>query len=191
MCAVHRCFLYESYLLCFVPVCLLGWYLLQKFFKRGYSSRTFEEVECDEEELTKNIADERPDVFSLAMIIVALSLYIVSEVGSVLQSINCGRSIQEFLPQCVNILILFVRCLFIAVIFYNVLRERLFDSSNPVCIYAVGATLIVNAILQHSYLETVTGQVAIYYYVSGILIIFFARMFDITVKLKKEHDLTI
>lgn len=186
-------FLCESYLLCFVPVCLLGWYLLRKLFKRSSWNKALEKVEheCDEKHSAENVAGERPDVFSLAIIIVALFLYIVSEVGSVWQSIIGGCCIEELLAQCVNIVMLFVCCIFIAVIFYNVSRRRVFDSGNPFCIYGVGATLIINAILQHNYLQTVTGQVAIYYYVPAILIIFFARMFDIAVKLKKEHDLTI
>ena len=105
-----------------------------------------------------------------------------------------GIPVRECLPQCVNTLTLLICCIFIVVILFNVSRKRIFDRRNSICIYGVGATVIFGTILRIRLMGDAPmpdSDAMIYYSLLGIFIIFFGRLFDIAVKIKKEQDLTI
>lgn len=187
--------------MCMGFVYIGGMLLFQKMLERSRWSKEFEEAnrECEEEDAKKSAADERPN-FSTLTVVALIGFFIaisgcVDIVRDVISASANGFSLQEHLPQCVDILTLLICCTFIAVILYNVSKRRVFDSSNSFCIYGVGFTITVSTILQAECWETTTmipnGNVTFYYLLFGIFVIFFGRLFDIAVKLKKEQDLTI
>lgn len=80
----------------------------------------------------------------------------------------------------------------------NTLKKRLefgvvFMNSN--LMYIIGATLILSTILQTQLWETTEMipnlTVAMYYYLFGVLVMFFGKLFNIAIKIKEEQDLTI
>ena len=176
---------------------LLG---LQKGLENSRLKHEFEEAnrECEEEEAKKTSADEKPDFFSLLIIAVFALIYAVSNAVDLAQNMisahSSGIPVSEFLPQCMNILTLLICCIFVGIIVFNVSRKRIFDRSNSICIYGVGAAIIFGNILQIQLMgdaPTADTDALVYYSLLGILIIFFGRLFDIAVKMKKEQDLTI
>ena len=87
-----------------------------------------------------------------------------------------------------------VCCIFIGIIVFNVSRKRIFDRRNSICIYGVGAAIIIGHILQIQLMgdaPIADTDVLVYYSLLGIFIIFFGGLFDIAVKMKNEQDLTI
>ena len=178
---------------------LLGF---QKGLENSRLKQEFEEAnrECEEEDANKTSADEKPDFFSLLIIAVFALIYAVSNAVDLAQNMisahSSGIPVSEFLPQCMNILTLLICCIFVGIIVFNVSRKRIFDRSNSICIYGVGAAIILGNILQIQLMgdaPTADTDALVYYSFSllGILIIFFGRLFDIAVKMKQEQDLTI
>ena len=155
--------------------------------------------ECEEEEEDKSAVDEKPDHSTLT-IVALIGFFIaisgcVDIVSDIISTSANGLALQEYLPKCVEILTLLVCCTFIAVILCNVSKRRVFNNRNSFCVYGVGATIIISTLLQNECWETTrmlpNGNVTFYYMLFGTFIIFFGRLFDIAIKLKKEQDLTI
>ena len=178
-----------------------GLILFQKVIERSRYSKEFEEAnrEAEKEEEMKSAKDERPGFHSLAIVAaVAMICAVSNAVGTVKLMVSDyinGLPINAHLPQCMNILTLLVCGIFIAIIFYNVSKRRVFDNRNSFCIYGVGATIIVSTLLQSELWATTpmipNDTVMMYYMIFGIFIVFFGKLFDIAVKLKNEQDLTI
>ena len=178
-----------------------GLILFQKVIERSRYSKEFEEAnrEAEKEEEMKSAKDERPGFYSLAIVAaVAMICAVSNAVGTVKLMVSDyinGLPINAHLPQCMNILTLLACGIFIAVIFYNVSKRRVFDNRNSFCIYGVGATIIVSTLLQSELWATTpmipNDTVMMYYMIFGIFIVFFGKLFDIAVKLKNEQDLTI
>ena len=178
-----------------------GIILFQKVIERSRYSKDFEEAnrEAEKEEEMKSAKDERPGFHSLAIVAaVAMICAVSNAVGTVKLMVSDyinGLPINAHLPQCMNILTLLACGIFIAVIFYNVSKRRVFDNRNSFCIYGVGATIIVSTLLQSELWATTpmipNDTVMMYYMIFGIFIVFFGKLFDIAVKLKNEQDLTI
>ena len=178
-----------------------GLILFQKIIERSRYSKEFEEAnrEAEKEEEMKSAKDERPGFRSLAIVAVIAMICAVAKavetVKLMVSDYNNGLPINAHLPQCINILTLLACGIFIAVIFYNVSKRRVFDNRNSFCIYGVGATIIVSTLLQSELWATTpmipNDTVMMYYMIFGIFIVFFGKLFDIAVKLKNEQDLTI
>ena len=178
-----------------------GLILFQKIIERSRYSKDFEEAnhEAEKEEEMKSAKDERPGFRSLAIVAVVAMICAVAKavetVELMISDYSNGLPINAHLPQCINILTLLACGIFIAVILYNVSKRRVFDSRNSFCIYGVGATIIVSTLLQSELWATTpmipNDTVMMYYMIFGIFIVFFGKLFDIAVKLKKEQDLTI
>ena len=178
-----------------------GLILFQKVIERSRYSKDFEEAnrEAEKEEEMKSAKDERPGFHSLAIVAaVAMICAVSNAVGTVKLMVSDyinGLPINAHLPQCMNILTLLACGIFIAIIFYNVSKRRVFDNRNSFCIYGVGATIIVSTLLQSELWATTpmipNDTVMMYYMIFGIFIVFFGKLFDIAVKLKNEQDLTI
>lgn len=186
---------------CMGVVYVGGLLVFQKVLEHSRMKKEFEEAnrECEEEEESKSAVDEKPD--HLALTIVALIGFFmaisgcVDTVSSIITAPANGLTLQGYMPQCVEILTLLICCTFIAIILYNVSKRRVFDNRNSFCIYGVGATIMISTLLQNECWETTTmlpnGNVTFYYMLFGTFIIFFGRLFDIAIKLKKEQNLTI
>ena len=178
-----------------------GLILFQKIIERSRYSKEFEEVnrELEKEEEMKSAKEERPGFRSLAIVAVIAMICAVAKavetVKLMISDYSNGLPINAHLPQCINILTLLVCGIFIAIILYNVSKRRVFDSRNSFCIYGVGATIIISTLLQSELWEATpmipNDTVMMYYMIFGIFIVFFGKLFDIAVKLKKEQDLTI
>ena len=178
-----------------------GLILFQKVIERSRYSKEFEEAnrEAEKEEEMKSAKDERPGFRSLAIVAVIAMICAVAKavetVKLMISDYSNGLPINAHLPQCMNILTLLACGIFIAVIFYNVSKRRVFDNRNSFCIYGVGATIIVSTLLQSELWATTpmipNDTVMMYYMIFGIFIVFFGKLFDIAVKLKNEQDLTI
>lgn len=184
--------------LCATPVYIVGLYLFQKLIEHSRWSRAFEEAnrECEQEEINKKAIDESPGFSSLAIIALIGFINVVSGCVDVVRTITTTSApLSECLPQCIDILTQLSCSTFIAVILYNVLHKRVFDSLNSFCIYGIGATILFSALLQNECWDSTpmmpNSNVFNYYSLFGIFIIFFGRLYDIAVKLKKEQDLTI
>ena len=187
--------------MCMGVVYVGGLLVFQKVLEHSRMKKELEEAnrECEEEEEGKSAVDEKPD--HLALTIVALIGFFmaisgcVDTVSSIITAPANGLTLQGYMPQCVEILTLLICCTFIAIILYNVSKRRVFDNRNSFCIYGVGATIMISTLLQNECWETTTmlpnGNVTFYYMLFGTFIIFFGRLFDIAIKLKKEQDLTI
>ena len=178
-----------------------GLILFQKIIERSRYSKEFEEAnrEAEKEEEMKSAKDERPGFRSLAIVAVIAMICAVAKavetVKLMVSDYNNGLPINAHLPQCINILTLLACGIFIAVIFYNVSKRRVFDNRNSFCIYGVGVTIIISTLLQSELWSSTpmipNDTVMMYYMIFGILIVFFGKLFDIAVKLKNEQDLTI
>lgn len=178
-----------------------GLILFQKILEHSKLKEALEEAnrECEEEESNKKATDEKPEFGTLMIIAAFAFIYAIQEIVDVAQMMITNYpnelSIKEFLPQCADTLMLLVCCTFIAVILYNVSKRKIFDRLNSICIYGVGATIIFGSLLQRQLFgedSTIPdSNVLIYYSLLGVFIIFFGKLFDIAVKLKKEQDLTI
>lgn len=181
--------------------CYVGGLLaLQKVMEEGKLKDALEEVnrECEEEEENKPASEEKPDFFSLAVIALFAFIYSVCTLGEIGQTVMTnmseGSTIKEMLPECISALTLLVCCVFIAIILFNVAKKRIFDRRNSICIYGVGTAVIFGTVIQNWVSDNTAlldSDVSVYYSLLGIFIIFFGRLFDIAVKLKKEQDLTI
>lgn len=84
---------------------------------------------------------------------------------------------------------------FIAIIAYNVKKKKIFTYTNARLIYGIGAIVIFSIVIQNHYWEITTmlpnDTVALNYSLLGVFIFFFGKVFDISVKMKEEQDLTI
>ena len=176
---------------------LLGF---QKGLENSRLKNEFEEAnrECEEEEAKKTSADEKPDFFTLLAIAIFALIYSVSNAVDLVQNMISAHSadipLSQYLPQFADTLTLLICCIFIGIIVFNVSRKRIFDRRNSICIYGVGAAIIVGHILPIQLMgdaPTADTDVLVYYSLLGIFIIFFGRLFDIAVKMKNEQDLTI
>ena len=152
-----------------------GFYVFQRILEKSSLKDELEEANriCEEEEEKKTAADEKPEFSSLALIALFAFAYAIFEMIGMIRMIGC---------------------IFIAVILFNVSRKRIFDRRNSICIYGVGATVIFGTILRIRLMGDTPmpdSDAMIYYSLLGIFIIFFGRLFDIAVKIKKEQDLTI
>ncbi len=187
--------------MCMGIVYVGGLLVFQKVLEHSRMKKELEEAnrECEEEEESKNAVDEKPDHLTLTIVaLIGFFMAIsgcVDIVSGIISTSANGLALQEYLPKCVEILTLLVCCTFIAVILYNVSKRRVFDKRNSFCIYGVGVAIITSTLLQNECWETTTmlpnGNVTFYYMLFGTFIIFFGRLFDIAIKLKKEQDLTI
>lgn len=196
-------FNYPSILLyaCMIPVYIVGIRLFQKFLEHSRWSRDFEELNalCEEEEAKEQVQSKRPDIHSLVIIAFMGFLYAIYQTTGIVEEIlahhSSGLSFQSVLPQCVGVLTLLLCCSFIAAILYHVIKGKVFTSSNVRLIYAVGATIVFSTVLQMQCWDATpmvpNSDVQICYCLLGIFIVFFGRLFDIAVELKKEQDLTI
>ncbi len=185
---------------CMVALYIAGLLGLQKGLENSRLKHEFEEAnrECEKEEAKKTPADEKPDYFSLLIIAVFALIYAVSNAVDLAQNMISARSsgtpVSEYLPQCMNTLTLLICCIFVGIIVFNVSKKRIFDRRNSICIYGVGAAIIFGNILPIQLMgdtPTADTDALVYYSLVGILIIFFGRLFDIAVKMKREQDLTI
>lgn len=187
--------------LCMGVVYVGGLVLVQKILERSHWKDVLEKanIECEEEEEKKKTTDQIPNFFTLLITSVVAFLYVISDiidiVNSIISNSTITDSIDQYLPQCVNVLTLLICCVFIAVILYNVWRRNVFNRKNSFCIYGVGATIVISTFLQGAYFESTpmipNEDVKIYYLLFGIFIFFFGALFDIAVKMKEEQDLTI
>lgn len=174
-----------------------GFYVFQRILEKSSLKDELEEANriCEEEEEKKTAADEKPEFSSLALIAIFAFVYAIFDMIEMIKMITSdGIPVRECLPQCVNTLTLLICCIFIAVILFNVSRKRIFDRRNSICIYGVGATVIFGTILRIRLMGDAPmpdSDATIYYSLLGIFIIFFGRLFDIAVNIKKEQDLTI
>lgn len=187
--------------LCFGLVLWGGMIVFQKVLERTRLKGELEVAnrECEEEEESKSANDEKPNLFSLAVIAGIAFLYIISDIVRMIQTMisksSKGVPVEEYLAQYAGTLTLLICVAFIALILYNVSKGHIFESRNSWYIYGVGATIIISTMTQLQYWESTpmlpTPGVEIYYTLFGIFIIFLGRLFDIAVKLKNEQDLTI
>ena len=164
-----------------------GFYVFQRILEKSSLK--------DELEEANRICEEEEEMKTAALIALFAFVYAIFDMIEMIKMITSdGIPVQECLPQCVNTLTLLICCIFIAVILFNVSRKRIFDRRNSICIYGVGATVIFGTILRIRLMGDAPmpdSDATIYYSLLGIFIIFFGRLFDIAVKIKKEQDLTI
>lgn len=196
-------FHYPSVLLysCMIPLYFLGLYLFQKYLEHSPWAQNFEQLneECELQENRQCAATRRPNVRSIILIALFGFIYALINAVDVVQEIlsysSRGVSYKEILPQCVDVLTLFLCCAFIAAILFNVLKGKVFCSRNVQLIYGVGVVLIFSTLLQiqcWGVTDMVPNyNVQLYYILFGAFIIFFGKLFGIAVKLKEEQDLTI
>ena len=177
-----------------------GMILFQKILEKSSLKDDLEELEreYEQEEENKPAASEKPNFGTLALIAAFAGIYAISEIAKsislMLENHSQGLEIQTYLPQCIDALTLIICCIFIGVIVFNVAKKRVFDRRNSICIYGVGATVILGTMLQNHLSGNTAFQdsnAIVYYSLLGIFIIFFGKLFDIAVQMKKEQDLTI
>ena len=187
--------------LCMGLTYVSGFILFRKVIERSRYKKDYEEAnrEFEKEEEMKSAKDERPGFRSLAIVAVVAMICAVSDaavtVNLMMSDYSNALPINTYLPQFINILTLLACGIFIAVILFNVSKNRVFDNRNSLCIYGIGATIISSTLLQSEFWATTpmipNSSVEMYYMIFGMFIIFFGKLFDIAVKLKNEQDLTI
>lgn len=186
--------------ICMGALYFMGMLGFQKAIEKSPLKEALEETEKEykKEEANMRASNERPDFTSLAIMAVLVLIYAITDIGHYAQKIisdySNGNPIKEYIPQCTDALTLLICCIFIGIILYNVIKRRIFDRKNSICIYGVGVTIIFNLALQVWLLEDsqlIDSNSSLFCSLLGIFIIFFGRLFDIAVKLKKEQDLTI
>lgn len=179
----------------------IGFYVLQKVLERSRWSAALEEAnrECEEEEERKPASKEKPEMASLIIMAVIAFIFAIGNTWSIVSTIMAdyskGLSIQKYLPQCADMLTIILCCVFIAIIIYNVSKNRVFDNRNTFCISSVGFVVLINSVLQtHEILGTSVNldfRHQMPYMLFGMFILFFGQLFGIAVKMKKEQELTI
>lgn len=179
----------------------IGFYVLQKVLERSRWSAALEEAnrECEEEEARKPASKEKPDMTMLTIMAVIAFIFAIGNTWSIVSTIMAdyskGLSIQKYLPQCADMLTIILCCVFIAIIIYNVSKNRVFDNRNTFCISSVGFVVLINSLLQtHEILGTNVNldfRHQMPYMLFGMFILFFGQLFGIAVKMKKEQELTI
>ena len=184
---------------CCMPVLIGGFILFSKWLENSKWKDTVEEMEKEaEEEEAKS--KPTPNIFSLVVIAIICLGYSIFNVMDITEGIFSNAYEAEhfwkvIVPDFIGILTLLACSILIAIMSYNVMKKKIFTSTNARLIYSIGGIIIFSAIIQNHYWETTSmipnDTVALYYGLFGVFIIFFGRIFSIGVKIKEEQDLTI
>ena len=185
----------------YVPLLVLSLALLSKYFSKGKWKDTMDELEQEAEEEEKR-EEEKTQIpkIGLMWLVVCVSLFIavgdtIDISGRIILHNQGGSSLAELLPELLGVLTIAICTVFIAIILFNVRRNRIFDQTNARMVYGVGATLIISAVTQvevwDSTVMVPNSTVSIYFSLLGMFIIFLGKLFEIAVKIKKENDMTV
>ena len=185
----------------YVPLLVLSLALLSKYFSKGKWKDTMDELEreAEEEEKLEEEKIQMPKI-GLMWFVVFVSLCIavgdaIDISGRIILRSQGGGFVAELLPEVFGALTIAICTVFIAIILFNVKRNRLFDQANARMIYGVGATLIISTVTQgeiwDSTLMVPNSTVTIYFILLGMFIIFLGKLFEIAIKIKKENDMTV
>lgn len=185
----------------YVPLLVLSLALLSKYFSKGKWKDTMDELEreAEEEEKLEEEKMQMPKI-GLMWLVVFVSLFItvgdtIDISGRIIMHNQGESSIVELLPELLGVFTIAICTVFIAIILFNVRRNRVFDPANARMIYGVGITLIISAVTQgeiwDSTLMVPNSTVAIYFCLLGMFIIFLGKLFEIAIKIKKENDMTV
>jgi len=185
----------------YVPLLVLSLALLSKYFSKGKWKDTMDELEREAEEEEKR-EEEKTQIpkIGLMWLVVFVSLFItvgdtIDISGRIILHNQGGSSVAELLPELLGVLTIAICTVFIAIILFNVRRNRIFDQTNARMVYGVGATLIISTVTQvevwDSTVMVPNSTVSIYFSLLGMFIIFLGKLFEIAVKIKKENDMTV
>lgn len=185
----------------YFSIMVLSLIVLSKYFSRGKWKDAMDELEheYEEEEKREEARTTKPKV-SLMWLVVTVSLVIaagdvVDVACRIIRRSQGGGAIAELFPEFMGALTMAICAVFIAIILFNVNRNRVFDHANVRMIYGVGATLLISTIAQSeiwdSTLMVPNPTVGIYFNLFGMFLIFLGKLFDIAIKIKEEHDMTI
>lgn len=185
--------------LCFIPLNFLFMLIISKILNSKKYKKLADELEkdCQEEEEAERRKGERPNMSSITMIaVVCMAITIGNSIEVIYNACAANDSTtKNILPACINILTSFTCCGCLGFLLYNIRKRRVFVSINSNLMYFIGATLILSTILQTQLWETTEMipnlTVAMYYYLFGVLVMFFGKLFNIAIKIKEEQDLTI
>lgn len=186
----------------FIPLYWFLIYLFSKFTYRGKRKKVIDELEHEAiaEAEAENGKGERPEMSSLVLMSLACIVMTLFGIAEIVTNM-CGQVtidsayVKGIVPSCVNLLTLLVCTVCIIVMMYNIRRRRVFVSSNANMMYIIGGTVVFSTLLQMEIWDTTemvpNSSVSMYYLLFGILVVFFGRLFDISIRIKKEQDLTI
>ena len=184
---------------CSMPLLIGGMILFSKWLEKSKWKDTVEEMEkeCEkEEEKSKPI----PGIYGLVLLVIICLGFSISNGIDIAEGIlsneyEQGQFLKVIIPDCISIFTLLSCSVLIAIIAYNVMRKKVFTTTNARLIYSIGAIVIFSIIIQNHYWETTSmlpnSTVSMIFALFGAFIIFFGRVFHIGVKIKEEQDLTI
>ena len=184
---------------CYMPLFIGGQIFFSKWLENSKWKETIEEMEkeAEEEEAKSN---PTPSISGLVLIVLICLGYSIFNAMDIIEGIFSNQYESELflktiVPNCIGLLTLLACSILIAIIAYNVIKKRIFTSTNAKLIYSIGAIVIFSVIIQNHYWETTTmlpnDTVAMNFALFGAFIVFFGRVFDIGVQMKEEQDLTI
>ena len=184
---------------CYMPLFIGGQILFSKWLENSKWKETVEEMEkeAEEEEAKSKLT---PSISGLVLIVLLCLGYSIYNAMGIIEGIFSNQYepelfLKTIVPDCIGLLTLLACSILIAIIAYNVIKKKVFTSTNSRLIFSIGAIMIFSVIIQNHYWETTTmlpnDTVAMNFALFGAFIVFFARVFAIGVKMREEQDLTI
>ena len=186
-----------SLLLAILIVWFLGFSL--NLFSRNEKIKEMEKVLEEGEKKKEKKQGKKPSTFSLLLIAIVCLIYSVVKGVEIVRFILVHNSahipFKVTLPNCIEALTCIICSIFIALIANNARKGKIFIYSNAKLISSVGIVLLLSTYIQSYYWDTTimlpNMTVRHYFYLFSLFIIFFGRVFTITIKMKEEQDLTI
>ena len=179
----------------------LVWFLSfsLNLFSRNEKIEEMEKVLEEGEKKKEKKQGKKPSTFSLLLIAIVCLIYSVVKGVEIVRFILVHNSahipFKVTLPNCIEALTCIICSIFIALIANNARKGKIFIYSNAKLISSVGIVLLLSTYIQSYYWDTTimlpNMTVRHYFYLFSLFIIFFGRVFTITIKMKEEQDLTI
>ncbi len=169
--------------------------LMEKSRYKEELDRMEKEIEAEEEKNERTGKTEKPDLWLIVLPVACTIIWsIVEGTGTVMDMVEAGSFIM-FIPDMICSMTLFIIGLLLAMITFNVWKDRIFTISNCRIIYFIAFTLIVSVIIQMQYWDSTpmipNATVGMYFLTLGTMAIFFGKLFEIMIKIKNDNDLTI
>ncbi len=181
-----------------LPLLLLGMYVMLKALTSSRLKGSLEQFEKDEREKEEAGMgkDEKPKMGILFIIGTLIALiwsagYGIEMAGNM---INAG-SFGQYLPEFACFITMFTCSILIAWIAYNVWRLKIFSKTNVNLVYAISGILFTSAFLQGRYLGATpmlpNETVLTVYMFFSLILLFFAEIFEVAIKVRKDQDLIV